>query len=127
MKRSEMLILIANQLDFLNNKFEGFKTAYSNEELNKADVILTTIEDVGMLPPTIISMPDQYNRTDSTYGFEVNEWEPEEDDSKKAREELVKQAQELKMYDIHGTRQITIPNEDFDRLIEDLESDDGSK
>lgn len=81
MKRSEMLILIANQLDFLNNKFEGFKTAYSNEELNKADVILTTIEDVGMLPPTIISMPDQYNRTDGTYGFEVNEWESEDEQS----------------------------------------------
>lgn len=79
MKRSEMLILIANQLDFLNNKFQGFKTIYSEEELRRADVILTTVEDSGMLPPTIISMPDQYNRTEGTYGFEVNEWEPEDE------------------------------------------------
>ena len=81
MKRSKALELIANQLAFLNNKFVGYRTDFSPEELSKADVILTTLEQAGMLPPTIISMPNQYNRTDGTYGFEVNEWEPEDENN----------------------------------------------
>lgn len=51
MKRSEMLLLIANQLDFLNGTFEGFRSNFTDSELSKADVILTTIEHSGMLPP----------------------------------------------------------------------------
>lgn len=67
MKRSEMLKLIRAEL-------LGKPTGGNFEE-----EILNTVEKLGMLPPTIISMPDQYNRTDGTYGFEVNEWEPEDE------------------------------------------------
>jgi hypothetical protein len=53
MKRSEALALIANQLDFLNNKFEGVRFDFTKEELAHADVILTTLEAAGMQPPNI--------------------------------------------------------------------------
>lgn len=51
MKRSEALVLIANQLDFLNGKFEGFRINYHEEDLKACDVILTTLEAAGMQPP----------------------------------------------------------------------------
>jgi hypothetical protein len=51
MKRSEALKLIANQLDFLNNYFDGMRSSFTPEEIAKADVILTTLEDMGMKPP----------------------------------------------------------------------------
>lgn len=53
MKRSDMLKLIANQLDFLNNRFNGYRTNFTEQELRNADVILTTLEQVGMQPPNI--------------------------------------------------------------------------
>jgi hypothetical protein len=53
MKRSYVLKLIANQLDFLNGKFQGARDDFSEEELSKADVILTTLEDAGMKPPAV--------------------------------------------------------------------------
>ncbi len=37
-------------------------------------------KELGMLPPTITILPNSYNRPEGTYGFEVNEWE-EEDES----------------------------------------------
>ena len=55
MKRSEALKLIANQLDFLRGEFSGYKTEFTAGELAKADVILTTLESAGMLPPTNIA------------------------------------------------------------------------
>lgn len=51
MKRSDALKLIANQLDFLAGKFEGARTEFTEDELSKADVILTTLEQAGMTPP----------------------------------------------------------------------------
>ena len=51
MKRSEMLNLIANQLDFINGKFSGIREDFTEDELSKAEVILSTIESTGMLPP----------------------------------------------------------------------------
>ena len=69
MKRSEILSLIANQLDFLNGKFEGARDDFTVEELSNADVILTTIEATGMVPP------NQYANIN-----EVRfEWEDEDD------------------------------------------------
>lgn len=53
MKRSDMLKLIANQLDFLNGRFHGLRLRFTDEELKKADVILTTLEQAGMQPPNI--------------------------------------------------------------------------
>jgi len=51
MKRSEILDLIANQLDFLNGKFAGYRVDFNTKEIQNADVILTTLEHAGMLPP----------------------------------------------------------------------------
>ena len=53
MKRTEMLKLIANQLYFLNGRFHGLRVNFTQEELNKADVILTTMEQAGMQPPNV--------------------------------------------------------------------------
>jgi hypothetical protein len=44
-----------------------------------AEYILSHIEKAGMLPPVITILPYSYNRAEGTYGFEVNEWEPEND------------------------------------------------
>lgn len=54
MKRRDALMLIANQLDFLAGKFEGVRTEFTKDELNRADVILTTLEQAGMSPPEVI-------------------------------------------------------------------------
>lgn len=51
MTRMKALHLIATQLDFLNGKFNGVRDDFSFGELKKADVILTTLEQAGMLPP----------------------------------------------------------------------------
>ena len=51
MKRSEALKLIANQLDFLNGSFSGVRTNFTESEIKNADVILTTLEHAGMMPP----------------------------------------------------------------------------
>lgn len=73
MKRSYALKLIANQLDFLNNKFAGVRTSFSNKELRNADVILTTLESAGMQPPAIPE-PGQPLHPENSY---INEWETE--------------------------------------------------
>ena len=52
MKRKDCLKLIANQLDFLNGKFKGCRTEFTVNELNTADVILTTLESAGIIKPT---------------------------------------------------------------------------
>jgi hypothetical protein len=51
MKRSDALKLIANQLNFLDGNFKGFELDLTEEQLNKANVILTTLEAAGMQPP----------------------------------------------------------------------------
>ncbi len=66
MKRSEMLqsirsILLGTPIDHVN--FD--------------EQILKTVEELGMTPPKIIVHPNSYNRSEGTYGYEVNEWEPE--------------------------------------------------
>lgn len=65
MKRSEMLKAIRDQL---------LHKPYDEDWENQ---ILTTVEKLGMQPPVIISLPHSYNRSEGTYGFEVNEWESE--------------------------------------------------
>lgn len=77
MKRSEMLKLIANQLDFLNGTFEGVRDNFTEEELAKADVILTTIEEAGMQPPPIRMYPNTWIRSTGEYGWDAYEWEEE--------------------------------------------------
>ena len=50
------------------------------EDVEKAaNYILTRLEKAGMKPPTIILDPNSYNRSEGTYGYEANEWEPEND------------------------------------------------
>jgi len=69
MKRSEMLLLIVNQLHFLNGHFSGYVKDATEEELKRADVILTTIEAAVMQPPLNVN----------SEGFSFfYEWEDEE-------------------------------------------------
>ncbi len=73
MKRSEALNLIANRLDFLSGNFQGVRNYFTKKELSNADVILTTLEQAGMLPP--VRNADQK----SSYGYaRVYTWEREE-------------------------------------------------
>lgn len=86
-KRSEVLKLIANQLDFLKGSFEGFKTNFSDKELKEADVILTSLEEAGIKPPDVLrpatkyeiqqgySFVDQYSQEDVVWD---QVWEPED-------------------------------------------------
>lgn len=81
MKRSEMLKLVANQLNFLNGTFDGLKDIFTEAELAKADVILTTMEEAGMQPPK----PKSAN-TDNPIFLELEnyikllyKWEPEDE------------------------------------------------
>ena len=88
MKRLEALKLIANQLDFIYGKFQGARTEFESQELADADVMLTTLEEAGFLPP-----PSSFNIhnvdkqlgfvAEVTYDFPINEdnsvnlWEKE--------------------------------------------------
>ena len=76
MKRSEALKLIANQLNFLNGTFDGMRSNFTKEELAKADVILTTLEHAGLVPPEIPHPNPLIHHPESVY---INEWEPEGD------------------------------------------------
>lgn len=69
MKRSHMLRHIRDALLEMDDV-----VLYGNYWPEK---ILAKIEEVGMMPPTITVLPNSYNRTDGTYGFASNEWEPE--------------------------------------------------
>lgn len=71
MKRSDMLSILERELKI--QILEDCKINYKKAAKN----LLYALEANGMQPPTIISMPEQYNRTEGTYGFEVNEWEDE--------------------------------------------------
>lgn len=73
MKRTKALELIANQLDFLNGKFAGVRTDFTEEELKNADVILTTVEDFGMAPP--IDPTETYYSADEAGGYSPRQWE----------------------------------------------------
>jgi len=83
MKRSKALSLIVNQLDFLNGDFKGARDDFSGDELKRADVILTTLEDAGMLPNSVrlyatgefIFSGDLIECANMDCGFE---WEPED-------------------------------------------------
>lgn len=82
MKRSDALKLIANQLDFLNGRFKGFRSNFSEPELRNADVILTTLEQAGMQPPNITIdelIPGSGLKTDPSQSQHYYAcWEPEE-------------------------------------------------
>lgn len=119
MKRSEIIKIMLLELN--KNSLDN-----ARERRSAMEHVLYEIEKAGMLPPISDSTKYEMTGYGSIY-YDIPVWEPEENDSKKAREELVKQAQEFKMYDIHGTRQITISAEDFDKLVEDLESEDEQK
>lgn len=73
MKRSDVLLLIANQIDFINGTFCGFKKDFSKEDLGNADVILTTLEHAGMLPPLRDKMVD--GKFVGYSNMQVPEWE----------------------------------------------------
>ena len=73
MKRSEMIRLIQKEIysitqdDILYDSF-----GFSRNLLDK-------LESAGMQPPTIAVMKNTYNSADGTYGFDANEWEPEDE------------------------------------------------
>lgn len=90
MKRTVALKIIANQLDFLNKKFEGYRDDFTEAELSHADVILTTLEGAGLQPPPMPSStfkPLDFkwgmmctmrcNCADCNPRYLVNEWEKE--------------------------------------------------
>lgn len=76
MKRSKMLEELAFYYE--TDEFDSPHDAKIN-----AERVLNLIEHFGMMPPTIISMPTHYNRTEGTYGWEVNKWEAETEETKK--------------------------------------------
>ena len=81
MKRSEALKLIANQLDFLNGSFSGVRTNFTESEIKNADVILTTLEHAGMLPPTVYErkvIKTRYGR-EHILPKKIENWEPEDE------------------------------------------------
>lgn len=71
MKRSEFIKALAK---YTRNYYHPMD---NHEEM--AEAFLTYAEDSGMKPPSITVMKDSYNRSEGTYGFEVNEWEPEDE------------------------------------------------
>jgi hypothetical protein len=62
----------------------GIEVLQSLKEFNQnnfeiqAQALLDLVEQQGMLPPTIVVLPNSYNRAEGTMGFNANEWEPEE-------------------------------------------------
>ena len=72
MKRSEMEryieLILENEL---GSSWNGYSTL--------AAYLLLKLEEKGMQPPTITVMKNTYNRADGTYGFDANEWEPEDE------------------------------------------------
>ncbi len=71
-----MLLLIVNQLHFLDGRFSGYVDKASKEELKRADVILTTLETAGMHPPTYAVSLDEDSRTHTA----ILMWEPEDEE-----------------------------------------------
>lgn len=76
MKKSEMLILIANQLDYINGNFNGYKTQFTPQQLSKADIILSAIEASGMMPPL---REEQIMFDNEQYTSYAYKWEPEDE------------------------------------------------
>lgn len=76
MRRIDALKMIANQIDFLNGKFEGYKTEFTVQELGNADVILTTVEQF-MIPKSYKKeVPHLHKSSSPNKDYEnVNEWE----------------------------------------------------
>jgi hypothetical protein len=82
MKRLKMLFLIVNQLHFLEGRFSGYVEEASEQELERADVILTTLETAGMLPPAYEKFVEIDYKLSPTgervyCKRQVNEWEDE--------------------------------------------------
>lgn len=73
MKRSEMLIHMQRAYGIRHVMVE---TGHLTVEAFM-DELLQYMESKGILPPTITVLKDIYNRTEGTYGFDANEWEPE--------------------------------------------------
>lgn len=78
MKRSEALKLIANQLDFLNGSFSGFRTNFTESEIKNADVILSTLEHAGMMPPSKEGVIKIQELENGELCIPIWEWESEE-------------------------------------------------
>jgi len=84
MKRTKVLEAIANQLDFLNGRFQGVRTSFTKKELAAADVILTTIECMGMIPSCKRNDGEHVheqrinNKCDAYIATCEFEWEPED-------------------------------------------------
>lgn len=72
MKRSDMINKIIDVIRNVPYMDDG-----GQQTLWLAHNILDMQEKEGMLPPTITVLKDQYNRSEGTYGFDVNEWEDE--------------------------------------------------
>lgn len=66
MKRSRAEEIINNWLDV------------STEITGKT--IIDVLQELGMQPPMITKMPDTWFRSTGDYGYEVAEWEPEDEE-----------------------------------------------
>jgi len=53
MKRSEALVLIANQLDIIDGALDSYTLYFSKRALGDANTILITLEDAGIIPQSI--------------------------------------------------------------------------
>jgi hypothetical protein len=83
MKKSEMIMFIVNQFHILDDNVSGYLKDATEEELKRADVILTMIEALGMMPPAYIGFKKSRRRKTGemyeAYGVIKNKWEPEDE------------------------------------------------
>jgi hypothetical protein len=84
MKRSEAIQAIGKVLTYGANGFPPDKRhAYKKKSL--ADIILTELESLGMLPPDTKATPEDFSNLGFTqdfldeHDFSVSKWEPEDD------------------------------------------------
>lgn len=77
MKRSEALSHIDGTIMLTIADSEWTSQAENRAWL--ANLILQRLEEAGIQPPTITVMPNSYNRSEGKMGFDVNEWEPEDE------------------------------------------------
>lgn len=77
MKRSEMVILLANEIDEFRIDFNNDYMTFDDHTINFASKILNKLEEVGILPPQIkLKDPGQF--PGDAFEYYMNEWEDEE-------------------------------------------------
>jgi len=86
MKRSDALLLIEEKLGTRNMAYSGSRKA-------TAELILTTLENIGMQPPRIRAKFNVGNGERTIYErtTSINRWEPEELNDRKEKKEKEKE------------------------------------